>query len=448
MTTRLLSIGLRSAVGLGLFAAGCSIVNSFDDLKPLTDGTYGPSSQSGGDASTSEGPFTEGGADADAGAAPTSALVVTGLVDTDSGAPPHVLTVLDPATGAEIAPREPMVVTAIRHDGVRDLWFIFESSTTDFAPGSGDKTFLHVRKFDLATRSWSELSKREVPVPQSYDSVVVLTDRVGYVAYRPSDAGGTAVDFVTLDTASPANVGVLATQALTGSTPLGAMGVRSTTGPGGNVGLLRITCAGPPPALCPLEILPVLVPNGGTPAIQAPVTVASISRFATPSYASLADLDRNVVVIPSADPADAAAPTSAVLFEPRNHVAEGTPTTFSFKDSVLRRAAVSECQRVAFVVGGNADLDLHAVPLTGDGQGTTFKISTGHSGQSVFFEPSTSTVLTPFSQGAGFDLSAFRLGGTKAAPTLTPRKKPDWNPPTDLRPILVGVRQTQPIVCP
>jgi hypothetical protein len=64
----------------------------------------------------------------------------------------------------------------------------------------------------------------------------------------------------------------------------------------------------------------------------------------------------------------------------------------------------------------------------------------------VYFEPSTKTVLAPFAQGAGFDYSAFKLEGTETAPALTKRTA-DWTPPSDLRPILLGIREPLPIVC-
>jgi hypothetical protein len=65
----------------------------------------------------------------------------------------------------------------------------------------------------------------------------------------------------------------------------------------------------------------------------------------------------------------------------------------------------------------------------------------------VYFEPCTKTVLAPFNQGAGFDYSAFKLGGTSAAPTLAKRDT-DWHPPTDVRPVLLGIRSPLPLQCP
>src|SRR4029079_3130016 len=108
--------------------------------------------------------------------------------------------------------------------------------------------------------------------------------------------------------------------------------------------------------------------------------------------------------------------TTAQLFAPVTHNAEGSPSSTFVNDTGIRRPAIAECQGVAFTVGTNSDLNLHAIPLTGDGTGTPTKVSTQHSGQAVYFEPFTQTVLATFNQGAGFDYGAFRLGGTSAAP--------------------------------
>ena len=133
-------------------------------------------------------------------------------------------------------------------------------------------------------------------------------------------------------------------------------------------------------------------------------------------------------------------------YDPVLHTEQQAPTDFVITDTGLKRAAVSNCANVAFVVGTNGDLRVHAVPIQANGGGTPSSASTGHSGQSVYFEPSTKTVLAPFAQGAGFDFSAFKLEGTSAAPLLTKRTA-DWNPPSDLRPILLGIREPEPIVC-
>ena len=64
---------------------------------------------------------------------------------------------------------------------------------------------------------------------------------------------------------------------------------------------------------------------------------------------------------------------------------------------------------------------------------------TTHSGQGVYFEPYTSTVLSPFTQGDGYVLDAFTLAGTADKPTLTQRRR-DGTPPADVRPEVLAIR--------
>jgi len=149
---------LRFAALTLLGAVGCSLVNGFDDVKPLVDGTYGASD---GSALTDGNLAVDGSADA-AGTA-IGAIVVGARIDTDANGFEYVLAVLDPATGHEIAAREPMVVTAVVYDGLRDLWYIFEAPGPGFLPGPYAVSTLHVRSFDLEARTWTEHSKLTVP---------------------------------------------------------------------------------------------------------------------------------------------------------------------------------------------------------------------------------------------------------------------------------------------
>jgi hypothetical protein len=65
----------------------------------------------------------------------------------------------------------------------------------------------------------------------------------------------------------------------------------------------------------------------------------------------------------------------------------------------------------------------------------------------VYFEPYTKTVLTPFSQGDNFALTAFTLAGTSQAPVLMQRQAPRWVPPPDLRPNFVATKVPYPDGC-
>lgn len=445
MSTRPRFLRLSMALAL-LVAAGCSLVNTFEDVAPRTDGVYVQADATVIDVAAPSEASTDATTDAsDGGTGSGGAIVVGGRVEEDGGLK-YVLAVLDPANGREIAKRENMVVAAIQYDGVRDLWFIFESKSTDFVPGRNDQVVLHVRNLDAKTGVWTERVNKVVPTLQSYDSIGVTNQRITYIAYEDPEAGQ-GYEYVTYDTTDPANPTQMNRIPVTGDLPLGGMASRSTTGAGGVVNFVRINrsdCTGP--TTCQLELVPVLVPPVNEPALSAAAPIGYMSAFAIPGYAAMpppADID--LVVFPRSGN-DASAPATVRRYDPRLRSEQQTASQFVITDNGIKRGAVSSCQNVAFFVGTNGDLRVHAVPIKADGTGTPTNASTGHSGQSVYFEPSSKTVLAPFAQGAGFDFSAFKLGGTTDAPTLAKRGT-DWTPPADLRPILLGIRETLPITC-
>lgn len=420
-------------------AAGCSLVNPFDDVAPRSDGTYAEVDATVLDAAPTT-DVADGGRD---GA--RAALVVGGRVEDDAGASKYVLAVLDPASGREIGTREDMVVAGIHYDGLRDLWYVFESKSGDFVPGANDQVVLHVRALDAETGAWTERSSKLVPTIQSYDSIGATRERLTYVAYRAPEAGA-GHEYVTFDTTDPTNL-VEMNRLPVGALPFGAMPSRSPTGPGGFVNYLRISAtdcdAGD---VCQMELVPIRIPNSGSPVLDPIVPLGYIGRFDVPSYAVVPPpTNLDLVVFPRASD-DASAPSKLRRYDPVLHTEQQTATDFVITDSSLKKAAVSSCANVAFVVGGNGDLRVHAVPIQPNGGGTPASASTGHAGQSVYFEPSSKTVLAPFAQGDGFGFSAFRLEGTPAAPLLTKRTS-DWTPPADLRPILLGIREPLPIAC-
>lgn len=419
---------------LVMLGAGCTLINSFDDVRQPSDGTYGEGKAP-----------PDGSVSLEGGPAPGGAIIVGGEVESDGDLLPYILTVLNPTDGTEIGKRESMVVSAIRYDGLRDLWFIFENATGgNFTSGAYDKCILHVRTLDLATGKWTELSKLDVPPPRSNDSIGVLRERLGYVAAVDPDGG--TLNFVTLDTSDPAKVSVV-NQLPLAQAPIGVTGTRSTTGVGGTANIVQLNTGNCDANFCSIEERPVLVPNSGSPILRDPIAMGFALRTAFTSYASFVGTNPRDIVLFPRTAADAAAPSQAMLFDPVTKGEDGLATNFFINDSVIRPAAVSECARVTFVVGANSDLNVHAIPIPGDGGGTPTKVSTGHSGQSVYFEPSTATVLAPFNQGGGFDFSAFRLKGTSDAPTLEKRDATDWRPPKDLRPVVLGIREPLPIVC-
>lgn len=447
MATRNRALRVFSCGSL-LVGAGCSLVNSFDDVTPRIDGIYLESDATVADVAPTSDVVTndvanDSGGDAALGSG--GAIVVGGRVHDDAGNIEYVLAVLDPANGREIAAREKMVVAGIQYDGLRDLWYIFESKSNDFVPGPNDQVVLHVRALDPKTGVWTERSQKQVPVIQSFDSIGVTRERLTYVAYKAPEAGA-GLEYVTFNTADPAALAEVNRIAVVDNTPLGAMASRSTTGPGGFVNYLRTANCSVEAGTCEIEIVPIRIPNSGSPVIDPIVGVGPTGRFSIPSFAVIPPpTDLDLVIFPRVGN-DASAPSTVRRYDPVLHTEQQNPTDFVITDSALKRAAVSSCANVAFVVGTNGDLRVHAIPIQASGGGTPSSASTGHSGQSVYFEPSSRTVLAPFAQGAGYDFSAFKLEGTPAAPLLTKRSA-DWTPPADLRPILLGIREPLPIVC-
>jgi hypothetical protein len=129
--------------------------------------------------------------------------------------------------------------------------------------------------------------------------------------------------------------------------------------------------------------------------------------------------------------------------------------TFKMANSptLLRRAAVDESRRLIFIIEANNDTSVHAIPLNAvDNTGVLLPdaVVTApllHSGQQVHYDPISETVFAPFNQGDGHTFTPFRVGGTPTAPTLKPRVD-DWDPPPDLRPVLLGIRQLETPNCP
>ena len=93
-------------------------------------------------------------------------------------------------------------IAGVQYDGLRDLWYLFESKIADFVPGANDEVVLHVRQLDAKTGVWTELSKRTVPTLQSYDSIGVTRERLSYVAYKAPEAGA-GLEYVTFNTSNP-----------------------------------------------------------------------------------------------------------------------------------------------------------------------------------------------------------------------------------------------------
>ncbi|HXX68330.1 MAG TPA: hypothetical protein VEK07_14160 [Polyangiaceae bacterium] len=146
--------------------------------------------------------------------------------------------------------------------------------------------------------------------------------------------------------------------------------------------------------------------------------------------------------------------TGMLTFYP---LSTGTPTTswcFPFFDPVIKAPAVDPCSStpVAFVTGTNGTPGhpnaAYAISLGLDGG---FVADPGaqmlHSGQTLSYEPTESTLLAPFSEendnftlsAFAFDIGAFGSDGG-AALTLEMNGSPQWSPPSAVRPSFVATR--------
>lgn len=436
--------------------AGCSLVNSFDDPKAqnpdasaLADAAPDvaeetSTGQDGGDAAVSE-----GGSDA---GVERGVIVVGGQGDplADGGTLRSVLTAIDPTTGAELPKaRETMNVSAVLYDGLRDVWYVFESTSPGPFPLPDTTVFLHVRTLDPVTGSWKELQKLKVPPHVSFALMSVLRDRIVYVAYRPADGGvaDAAVgqltyDLVTLDTTHQEAVTAYDEQPLTRA-PTAMVGTRSETGSGGRVTMAQPGACEEAAGSCH-NLIQVLVPANAPPQVGLPQPT-NLAGGGPGLGSWLGGGPSDVLVTKGFAPSAQAvvAQYSPLTFD----LTTITTATYPMTGANIHPLAIAECLSQAFVVETNADLNVYAVPLSVTTSPLPVaKQGTGHSGQGVYFEPFTSTVIAPFNQGPTHTFTAFTLAGTAAQPTLAPRTT-DWTPPADLRPQVLATRTPIPFSC-
>ncbi len=439
---------VASRTALALFAASagvaCSLINAFDDVKPQV---FANLPETGG-----EDVHVEAAAEAgDAGPA-KGVIVVGGVVESDGG---HaaVLTAINPGTGAELPmAREKMLVAAVHYDGLRDLWYVFESNGATHFPLPTESVFLHVRKLDTYTGKWEEIQSIKIPTLVANSHIAILRERIAYIAYRTTADGSVAKDLVVINTTSPTEPTVENSTPLAGD-PIGVVGTRATTTAGGHVTLLFDGAAGATPeggvcngaAMC-LETQLVTVGGEGVPSLG--VLTERGTYKGSPAFGSFG--------VSTGSPADyvgffpdpaptTGAPGTMRAYSPNTGLPTGSPITFSFNDTFLRPIAFADCLAQALLIGTNTETAVTTIPVASAGTGDRGDM--GHSGQSVHFEPFTSTVLAPFTQGEGYELTAFKLSGTSGAPKLALRLSPDWSPPSGLRPEIVSTRTPIPFQC-
>lgn len=439
-----------SVLAIVAAAAGCTLANSFDEVKQPTETDYVPGTASArvdpdGGAAAPE----DAGADADVATA-KDVVVVGGEVANDAGGRTGVLAVLDTATGAQVGSYETMHVAGVAHDAARDLWYVFEAPN-HFVPTPSDVVKLHLRKLDRTTGAWTELSSIEVPPIAFYNGLGVTTERLTYIAYDADGGIPVGSRMVTVSTTNTAAPLVIDNQIIS-PTPSNILAVPSTSGAGGQLTLVNTgrsadgDCPGYPAQQCSAKIRRFLVPNGGVPTpFGAPITLGMMAAFGLPAgaIATCGGDPDEVVVTPAG--VDGGWKVHTLGYQSTTEV-ERTQFTMNTSASLLRAGAFDDMRRVIFLVEANTDTNLYAVPLD---NGNVVKAPLLHSGQAVYYDTASQTVFAPFNQGDNFTFSAFRVSGAADGVQLKKRDTAtDWNPPADLRPILLGIRHPATIDCP
>lgn len=453
----------------------CSIINAYDDLVP----------QKFMDASTMPEAAAESGADAPMDVAvvkpkPSDGVIVLGATASSDAGDQTVLTALDPRTGSEFPKaRVPMNVAAVVYQPSRDYWYVFESGGAGFYPTPTDPFYLHVRDLDRVTGEWTELATVQVPPGVSFLTTAALGDAITYVAYgggvpAGSDAG---VGMITDDDGGGPVRGV------DGGPDAGAMLLPNIPAPYGLVtidthDLTAITACVLPLASAPISVVgtpttvstrggyaslgnypnsssltPVNVPEGcdsvnKAPVLNPPITLSSGGH----GFGLVSSATTGQVVVATKGFGPGA--TNLTIWDPQNTGSPVSVGAFSgFGDGNIKPPAYSECLNDVFVIGTNTGTSVQIIPFgpttaaAADGGAAPLTATadpTGHSGQGVYFEPYTNTILLPFSQGINFQLTAFRYNGSKFVPV---NGTPVWQPPPDLRPNFVATRVPVPFTC-
>jgi hypothetical protein len=444
-----------------LAAGGCSLVNSFGDVVPqgsesdsgrLDDSSAVDQTSPGSDTGTdTQAPSDAPASGNDSASDSTTPVHDSGVVDSADGGPPvqggalvvggnqtgdggFVLSVLDPDSGSELS-REAMTVVAIHYDGLRDLWYLFENNAGigGIFPAPSDPVNLHVRALDTNTGVWTEKSKTPVPALESTDTVAVLNERLSYVAYSLNDAGNPTGGYalVLLDTSNPAAPAQIGTPTPLANLPTGTIGTRNSSNAGGTINLFHIddtSCEGDGSAqLCEFDAVHVIVQASGSPNVSG----TSVPIGEPPGLRGRRFLParrarrRHRVSSGERGDGDGAA---LHVFRERAHRGLG---------GELRH------RQPAPAAPGDLGVLLHGVRGGRPQRHPSLRCSTQ-------WRDEHHSHGRHGSLGAGRrPISAFSVTGPVGTPVLTNRTNSGtWNPPSDLEPNFVGVREPVPYVCP
>jgi hypothetical protein len=456
--------------------AGCSLINTFDDVKksPIgsggqdgggtggkTGGTGGSTSptdggggaQSGGKTGAGGGGGAGGGAGSggtsgsDGGGATGGVAGTGGKAPADSGADAFVvdntagvlvsynftdkkLYVLDPETGAPLS-SEPMgSVRAIINDGATDNWYIFEAT----GPLTGGVT-VHSRELNTKTGKWLELGKTSgFPVPVGAVPGVP-TNRIAYFSDPTPSLTAQPPDFTltVLDTTDPAHVKLFGAKnrALPAGAKQGVMAESRSL----NVLMLASPCTGDAGA-CDVSIAHYVVSDTDIAFVNTSV-IGQVSSSGNTGFATDSSRHEDVVAFPNATTVAAgtcAAPRGkgfATAYSSATLAPVAANVSFDLDSKRFTAATLDTCANVLFLTSYLEDTSIWAVPMAG---GTPSKLCVG-TGNRLLFEPYTKTLF----RVTDTQLEAYRSTGTPTTPTIASRSLDKL--PTGFVPVAPAVRQ-------
>lgn len=429
----------------------CTFVNGFDDVKPLTakdTGTITDSVVTETDLDTGT-VVTDSGVDTpvDTGPVDRGLVVVSGQIAGDAGPGQPVLTVLDPADGKRLGTDEKITVVAVKYDGAHDRWYLWiNKSGTSFDPVSTTEIELQIRTYDRTKSTWTTLSTLKVPTIVDEATSTVLKDRLAYVSYTTA----TTFELTVIDTTTATAPKVISPGLALTVPPIGVIGTPAPTG-GGTVNMLSVTsgtgCTG---GVCKVAFQRATVPAAPNPATSSGTKqVADTLDIAAgqPAWGSFYNggSPQDLLMVP---PTGAATKATLIRLSPISNdpVTGTTPVAFTVAKNTLRSLTVSECLKTAFVTDLNGT-QVYGVPLAFDGTPNVFGL--GRSGQRLYFEPYTHTVLAPYrASAAAFEIAALEVTGTDKAPVFKKRGGSSWSPPAELQPTLLAVKAPNDFPCP
>ncbi len=462
-------------------SVGCSLVNSFDEVKAKIAADTGVLQDT-----TVEDTVVDDTATTDTAQAPDTAVADTAVADmgTDTGpveqglivlsardpsgdagvSGTYILTVLDPLTGKRVgtlANDEKLAVMSIKYDELRDLWYVLVNKGQNRVdPAPTDKTELQVRTYDRAAKKWTTISTLEIPPMFDDATVGVIGNGIAYLTAAVVD-GGTELRLQVIDIAAPnmPKVGGTVSLPAIGTSVAGLIATRAPSNGGTvNVAFTR-NCTGSTLAdVCEVAFQRVTVSVGFTPTAGATTKVADTPPSPTHGIVAFGSFingggaqTQDVIVEP---PTGAATKATLSRRNPQtNGVASGTsPIPFTpgidlgttLPSKRYPGLAVAECQKIVFVTD-QLGQTVTAVPL--DITGTPTPYSVGRPAQRVYFEPYTKSVLTPYGVSTNGEFQAITLSGEDKNPILKARAAASWSPPVGkatagegLIPFVIGVK--------